>query len=349
MPADLRALPKAVLHDHLDGGVRLDTVIELAAASGYELPSTDPDTLDDWFHQTESGSLERYLESFEHTIGVMQSAEALERVALEAVVDHAADGVVYAEIRFGPMLHTTEGLSPDDAVAAVCRGLAAGERETGVIARAICTALRTEDGSEQVAELAAAWRGRGVVGFDIAGVEAGYPADDHTAACRSAREAGVGLTVHAGEGDGPNSIWRALARCGAQRIGHGVRVIEDAVVTDGEITELGRLAAYVRDHRVPLEVSVVSNLDTAMYADETAHPLGALHRAGFVVTLNTDNRLMSRTSMLTEFELAARAHGFGAADFAAVTEAAIRAGFADWPTRRRLIEDVVRPAYRDLP
>ena len=339
---DLRALPKAVLHDHLDGGVRVRTVIELALESGYELPSSDPDELDVWFHQTDSGSLERYLEAFEHTIGVMQTVDSLERVAYEAVLDHHDSGVVYAEIRFGPLLHLEHGLSPDDAVAAVCRGLAAGEAETGVVARAICTALRTDDRSELVADLAGRWRGRGVVGFDIAGPERGFPADDHLPACRSAREAGVGLTVHAGEGDGPNSVWRAVARCGAQRIGHGVRVIEDTVVEDGEIVKLGKLASYVRDHRIPLEVSVVSNVDTSMYADVASHPVGMLHRAGFAVTLNTDNRLMSRTSMLREFELAAEHHGFGEDDFRTITETAIRSGFAEWPSRSRLIREAAR-------
>jgi adenosine deaminase len=204
--------------------------------------------------------------------------------------------------------------------------------------------MRNAPDSEAVARLAVAHRRNGVVGFDLSGPEAGYPADDHLPACRYATESGLGLTLHAGEGDDPASIWRAL-RSGAQRLGHGVRIIEDTVVEDGDVVELGTLAAVVRDRRVPLEVCIQSNVDIGLYPDVAAHPVGALRRAGFVVTLNTDDRLMSRTTMADEFRLAVEHHGFGLAELGEATEAALVAGFADWPTRRRLIEDVVRPAY----
>ncbi len=345
-PDTLRDLPKALLHDHLDGGLRVDTVLDLAAETGYDgLPETDADRLAEWFDQKRARSMAHYLKAFEQTIAVMQTAPALERVAYEAVLDHAADGVVYAELRFGPMLHLRRGLAPPDVVAAVLAGVDAGCRETGLEAGVILTALRTARDSEQVASLALDFRDRGVVGFDLAGNEAGYPADAHLAACRTAREGNLGLTIHAAENDGPDSLWRAWARCGAQRIGHGVRIVQDTVRRDGEIVELGSLAAAVRDRRLPLEVAVTSNVDTGFVPDVASHPVGALYRAGFAITINTDDRLMSRTSLTAEFQKVVEHHGFGIAELSTITEQALLAGFRDWPTRRRLLEDVVRPAY----
>ncbi len=342
----LRRLPKAVLHDHLDGGLRVQTVLELADAAGYEgLPETDPDRLADWFHQEGSASLAHYLEAFTHTVAVMQTAPALERVAYEAVVDLADDGVVYAELRFGPRLHLQGDLDPDDVAKAVLGGVAAGASETGMEVGVIFAALRTADDSEMVARLALDHQDHGVVGFDLAGNEAGHPPDAHLGACYDAREGGLGLTIHAAEAAGPDSLWRAWARCGAQRIGHGVRIADDTVMEAGEIVALGRLAESVRDRRLPLEVAVLSNVDTGVCPDAASHPIGALYRAGFNVTVNTDNRLMSRTSMTKEFATVVEHHGFGLAELGAVTEAALVAGFGDWPTRRRLIEEVVRPAY----
>ena len=342
----LRRLPKALLHDHLDGGLRPPTVLDLAAEAGYRgLPADSVEALADWFHRSGSSSLEDYLEAFEHTVAVMQTAESLERVAYECVVDLAADGVVYLETRFAPGQHLGAGLTMDEVVTAALAGLRRGERQTGMVARLILDALRDADDSEAVARLAVDRHADGVVGFDLSGAELGNPADEHLPACIVAREAGLPMTIHAGEGDGPDSIRRALFRCGAQRIGHGVRIVEDTRTDDGEIVELGGLASAVRDRRVPLEVCVQSNVDIGLYATPADHPLGTLHRAGFVVTLNTDNRLMSQTSLTQEFALAMEHHAFGVADLGTATEAALAAGFADWPTRRRLIEDVVRPAY----
>jgi adenosine deaminase len=342
---DYVAAPKALLHDHLDGGPRVATVIELADAVGHTLPTTDEAELAGWFHQGRSGSLVRYLEAFRHTYGVMQTQEGIRRVAYEAGIDLAADGVVYAEVRFGPSLHTAAGLRREDAIEAVLDGLARASTETGIVLSAIATALRDESDSEAVADAAGPFAGRGLVGFDLAGPEAGFPADDHEPACRLASEYGLGLTIHAGESDGPPSIWRALAHCGAQRIGHGVRIADDCRIVDGEIAELGALARRVRDHRIPLEVSVTSNLHTNAIPEGVDHPLGALYRAGFNVSINTDNRLMSATLPSDEYRLAAERFGFTAADLGAVTIAAIEAGFGDYPTRRRLIEDVVLPSY----
>ena len=346
MIIDVAALPKAELHSHLDGGLRVATILELAAETGYdELPATDPDALAAWFHQDDSGSLERYLEAFRHTVGVMQTADALERVAYEAVLDLAAENVVYGEIRFGPGLHTERGLSLHEVLGAVRRGVARGEAETGVVAPIIVAALRHLDDSEQVARAAADFIDDGVVAFDLAGPEAGFPADNHVAACRIAREAGLGLTIHGGEADGPNSMWRAIARCGARRIGHGVRIVDDTRIVDGEIVELGAVARMVRDHRIPLEICVSSNLGIGAFPDAASHPLGLLHKAGFAVTISTDNRLMSATTMNREFELAIEHYAFGLAELGEATELALREGFGNWETRRRLITEVVRPAY----
>jgi adenosine deaminase len=337
-PADL---PKALLHDHLDGGLRVATVLELAGDVGYDgLPADGPAELAAWFHQGESGSLESYLQAFTHTVAVMQTSPALERVAYEAIVDLADDGVRYAELRFAPSLHTAGGLEATEVMAAVAAGVRAGESTTGCCARLIVSAMRQMHDFEEVAKLAVASRHLGVVGFDLAGPEAGYPNATYRVACRQVEEANMPITIHAGEGDGTSQISQALHRCHARRIGHGVRIVEDTTVTDGSIVELGELATYVRDLRIPLEVSPSSNLHTGLYPTPGAHPIGLLHRAGFAVTINTDNRLMSGTSMTNEFQLVADHHGFGIDDFHAVTRTALEAGFGEWPERRRLIEEV---------
>jgi adenosine deaminase len=348
MTLRLADLPKALLHDHLDGGLRVATVIALAADIGYDgLPADDPAALADWFHQGGSGSLEAYLEAFTHTIAVMQTPAALERVAFEAVADLAADGVRYAEIRFAPTLHTAGGLEPTEVLAAVAAGIRAGEASTGCVTRLIVAAMRQMHDFEDVAKLAVASRDLGVVGFDLAGPEAGYPNGSYRTACQHVEDANLPVTIHAGEGDGTSQIAQAIHQCDARRIGHGVRIIEDTTVIDGAVAELGELASYVRDLRVPLEVSVSSNLHTGLYSTPEAHPVGLLHRAGFAVTINTDNRLMSGTSMTKEFELLATHHGFGIDDFHAVTRTALEAGFGEWPERRRLIEEI-DSEYRSL-
>jgi adenosine deaminase len=343
---DFVALPKALLHDHLDGGLRPVTVLELADAVGYgELPAHDPDALAAWFHQGDSGSLESYLEAFDHTVAVMQTPAAVERVAYEAGVDLAADGVVYAEVRFGPSLLTRRGMDYEDSIEAALAGLSRAQRESGIVAPLIITAMRQLADSEKVAQAASRFIGQGVVGFDLAGPEAGYPADDHLPATRTARRAGLGLSLHAGEGDGPDSVWRALDRCCAQRIGHGVRIIDDTVRVDGEIASLGLVATQVRDQRIPLEVSITSNLHTGIAETALAHPVGPLYRAGFRITLNTDNRLMSGIALSDEYALAHNTLGFTVAELGLITEAAIEAGFGDYAERRRLVREVVRPAY----
>lgn len=338
-------LPKAVLHDHLDGGLRVATVMDLADAAGHSLPETDEVKLARWFHQGQSGSLEQYLQAFEETIAVMQTPEAIERVASEAVDDLAADGVVYAEIRFDPGLFTRDGLSREDVIEATLSGFASASADRDIAVYGIVCALRHLGDSELAAEAAIRFHGDGVVAFDLAGPEAGFPPDLHLAAIRKIQTAGLGLTLHAGEGDGPHSVWRALALCGAQRIGHGVHLADDTDFDGDRISKLGGVAERARDQQVPLEVAVTSNLHTGGYSEATTHPLGALYRAGFNVSINTDNRLMSDVSVASEHALAKEAFGFSDSDLGVMTENAVRAGFGPWPERKRIIEQVVRPAY----
>jgi adenosine deaminase len=339
---DLRSLPKVVLHDHLDGGLRPQTVIDLAREIGYgSLPATDAVGLGRWFHQGMASSLEAYLDAFRHTAGVMQTPEGLRRVAREAIEDHAAEGVVYAEIRFAPSLHTRLGLTRPEVIEAVLAGLGDGSERHGVGFGVIVDALRQLDDSLEVVAAAARFVGRGVVAFDLAGPERGFPASSHAAACRLAVEAGLHLTIHAGEGDGVPSIVDALS-VGAERIGHGVRIVEDASVVGGRITSLGPVGTEVRDRPVPLEVCPTSNLHTGMFPSPGAHPVGLLHRAGFTVTLNTDNRLMSGTSMTDEFRFVVDHQGFALEDLARVTLSGVDAAFCSEDLRSELRERVVR-------
>lgn len=341
----IAALPKAVLHDHLDGGLRVDTVVELADAVGHRLPATDAPTLASWFHQARSGSLERYLAAFEHTIAVMQSPEAVRRVAREAAEDLASDGVVYAEVRFDPGLFVEQAMSREEVIEAALDGFAEASADREIDIHTIVCALRDRHDSVLAATAAARYVGRGVVGFDLAGPEVGFPPDAHRRAITIAREAGLGVTLHAGEADGPHSIWRARMLCGADRIGHGVRIADVTDFDGSRLTVLGPFARTIRDQRVPLEMAISSNVDTGAYETPEAHPFGALYRAGFNVTLNTDNRLMSGVTVSSEYRLASEVFGLGPSDLGAITTAAIQAGFGPWDQRRRLIEGVVRPAY----
>lgn len=333
---DLRTLPKVLLHDHLDGGPRPETVLELARASGYgDLPASDVGGLKEWFHQGRSASLERYLEAFSHTFGVMQDPAALRRVMYEAAEDLAADGVVYAEIRFGPSLHLAGGMDRHDIIEAVLEGARAAETEIGIIVRVIIDALRQDTDSVEVARAAAQFLGQGVVGFDLAGPEAGFPPEMHAEAIDLAVEAGLHLTIHAGEGDGVDSIAAALDH-GTERVGHGARIIEDTTIEDGRIVGLGPVATRVRDGAIPLELCPTSNLHTGMYSDAASHPIGLLYRAGFAVTINTDNRLMSGIGPTDEFRLAVDHQGFAVSDLHAVTNTAVDAAFCDDETRERV-------------
>jgi adenosine deaminase len=341
--------PKALLHDHLDGGLRPATVIELARAGGYaNLPSHDPGELARWFVEAaSSGSLERYLETFAHTVGVMQTRGALVRVAAECAEDLAADGVVYAEVRFAPELHVERRLELDEIVEAVLEGFRLGSDGRGIRVGVLLTALRHAARSLEIAELAIRYRDAGVVGFDIAGAEAGYPPTRHLDAFQYMQRENGHFTIHAGEGFGLPSIWEALQWCGADRLGHGVRIVDDIAVVDGEPV-LGRLAAYVRDNRVPLEMCPSSNVQTGAVTSIAAHPIGLLRQLYFRVTVNTDNRLMSGTSMNLEFERLVDAFGYGLDDLQWFTVNALKSSFIPFDERLSLINGVVKPRYAAL-
>ncbi|MEV0909690.1 adenosine deaminase [Streptomyces hokutonensis] len=344
--ATLRRLPKAVLHDHLDGGLRPATVVELAETVGHTLPTTDPDELAAWyFDAANSGDLVRYIATFEHTLAVLQNREGLLRVAEEYVLDLASDGVVYGEVRYAPELNTNGGLTLSEVVETVQEGLAAGMAKaaaagTPVQVRTLLCGMRMFDRVGEAADLAVAFRDAGVVGFDIAGAEDGFPPADHLAAFEHLRRESVPFTIHAGEAHGLPSIHQALQVCGAQRIGHGVRITEDIV--EGK---LGRLAGWVRDRRIALEMCPTSNLQTGAATSIAEHPITALKDLGFRVTLNTDNRLVSGTTMTREMSLLVEEAGWTVEDLRTVTVNALKSAFIPYDERKALIEDVVLPGY----
>ncbi len=338
--------PKALLHDHLDGGLRAGTVVELAEEFGYEaLPTHDVAELAGWFNRgAKRNDLVLYLETFAHTCGVMQHRDAIERVAHECAVDLAADGVVYAEVRFAPELHTEAGLSLDEVVEAVLAGFASGAAGTDLTIYALCCAMRTAARSLAIAELAVSWRDRGVVGFDIAGAEAGYPPTRHLDAFQYVQRENFHSTIHAGEAFGLPSIWEAIQFCGGERLGHGVRIVDDITGPAGDQT-LGRLAAYIRDRRIPLELCPTSNVGTGVCASIAEHPIGMLRRLRFRVTVNTDNRLMSDTSMTNEMIQLHEAFGWGLEDMEWLTINAMKSAFAPFPERLRIINGFIKPRY----
>ncbi|MEV1290522.1 adenosine deaminase [Micromonospora sp. NPDC049679] len=344
--------PKALLHDHLDGGLRPATIVELADAVGHPLPSTDPDELGRWFvAAADSGSLERYLETFAHTVAVMQTEEALYRVAAECALDLAADGVVYAEVRYAPEQHLEGGLTLEQVVEAVHAGFAAGAAESARTGRPIrvgtlLTAMRHAARSQEIAELSVRYRDEGVVGFDIAGAEAGFPPTRHLDAFEYLQRENFHFTIHAGEAFGLPSIWQAIQWCGADRLGHGVRIVDD--ITPGEQAVLGRLAAYVRDKRIPLELCPSSNVQTGAAPSIAEHPIGLLRDLRFRVTVNTDNRLMSGTSMSREMALLVEAFGYGWAELQWFTINAMKSAFIPFEERLAIINEVIKPAYAKL-
>ncbi|MGN6330564.1 MAG: adenosine deaminase [Motilibacteraceae bacterium] len=361
LPSDDQVLraPKVLLHDHLDGGLRPATVVELARETGYDrLPTTDAEELGRWFVEAaDSGSLERYLETFAHTVGVMQTQDALRRVASECAQDLAADGVVYAEVRYAPEQHAEAGLDLEQVVAAVDAGFREGEEAAAAAGHPIrvgtlLTAMRHAARSLEIAELAVRHRDTGVVGFDIAGAEAGFPPTRHLDAFEYLRRENAHFTIHAGEAFGLPSIWEAIQWCGADRLGHGVRIIDDVTVAGdpaaGMSVRLGRLAQYVRDKRIPLEMCPSSNVQTGAAPSIAEHPIGLLRRLHFRVTVNTDNRLMSGTSMTREMCLLRDAFGYGLDDLQWFTVNAMKSAFIGFDDRLGLINDVIKPGYAAL-
>ncbi|AHI01373.1 adenosine deaminase [Kutzneria viridogrisea] len=354
-PDAIRRAPKVLLHDHLDGGLRPQTVIELADTIGYrDLPTTDPAQLGTWFRDAaDSGSLERYLETFAHTCGVMQSEQALVRVAAEAAEDLAADGVVYAEVRYAPELFEPSGLSLEQVVQAVQEGFRLGERRAAEAGRTIrvgtlLCAMRQNEGWLRIAELAVRYRDEGVVGFDIAGPEAGFPPTRGRDTFEYLRQQNAHFTIHAGEAFGLPSIWEAVQHCGAARLGHGVRIVDDVKVDPDGSVHIGRLAGFVRDRRIPLEMCPSSNVQTGAAKSIAEHPIGLLTKLRFRVTVNTDNRLMSGCSMSSEFAALVDAFGYGWSELQWFTVNAMKSAFIGFDERLALINDVIKPGYAAL-
>ena len=357
-PDSIRRAPKVLLHDHLDGGLRPQTMIELADAVGYtNLPSYDPTKLGDWFHQTENfGSLERYLETFLHTCAVMRAEQALVRVAAEAVADLAADGVVYAEIRYAPELFESAELGIEQVIEAVQEGFRIGERaalQAGHrigIGTLLC-AMRQHDNWLRIAEFAIRYREAGVVGFDIAGPEAGYPPTRWTAAFDYLRNHNGHITIHAGEVCGLPIIAESIHQCGAERLGHGVRIVDDIKLDHADpvdTAQLGRLAAYVRDRRIALELCPTSNVQTQAAASIAEHPIDLLAKLRFRVTVNTDNRLMSNCTVSSEMAALVKAFGYDWATLQWFTINAAKSAFLDFNERTVLINEVIKPGFAAL-
>jgi adenosine deaminase len=343
----LKRLPKVLLHEHLDGVLRPATVIELAKGAKYDqLPTKDPEELARWFHQgANQGSLPKYLEGFVHTIAVMQTEDALERVAYEQAEDLSRDGVVYFETRFAPIFHTRRGLSHQQVAFAVLRGLERGRKDFGISSGLIICAMRNMDVSLEMAELAVDFRERGVVGFDLAGEEGGFPPKKHVDAFHYIQRQNFNITIHAGEGFGKESIWQAIQYCGAHRIGHGTRLIDDIAVAEGKVVKLGDLAQYVLDKRIPLEICLISNVHTGAARSLPEHPFKIFYQEKFRVTLNTDNRLMSDTTMTREFEAARDTFGLTLGDFEKITINAMKSAFLPYDRRCDFIYSVIKPGY----
>ena len=353
--ATIREAPKALLHDHLDGGLRPATIVDLAAEYGYDgLPTTDPEALATHIRRgADRKSLELYLETFAHTVGVMQDKDAIIRVAAECAEDLAADGVVYAEVRYAPELSTERGLTLDEVVAANLEGFSIGARNAEaagnpIVMKVLVTAMRQAARSVEVAECAVRWRDAGVVGFDVAGPEKGYPPTRYLDAFDHIRRENFHITIHAGESFGLPSIWEALQFAGAERLGHGVRIVDDITVRDDGSVELGRLAAFVRDRRVPLEMCPTSNVHTGAAPSIAEHPIDLLRRLRFRVTVNTDNRLMSGVSMSSEFAALDEAFGIGLGEMEWLTINALKSAFAPFDERLRLINEIVKPGFARL-
>jgi adenosine deaminase len=346
--------PKALLHDHLDGGLRPSTVIDLSSEAHYELPSIDPDRVGDWFRRgANRKSLELYLEGFRHTVALLQSRSAIERVSAECAEDLAEDGVVYAEVRYAPELSTEGGLTLDEVVEAVLTGFRDGEQRAAtagrrITMRMIVSAMRQAARSAEIAELAIRHRDEGVVGFDIAGPEAGFPPTRHLDAFNLIQRENFHITIHAGESFGLPSIWEALQWCGAERLGHGVRIVDDIRVQPDGSVELGRLAAYIRDRRVPLEMCPTSNVHTGAAQSLEEHPIDLLRRLRYRVTVNTDNRLMSGVTLSSEFKALDETFGIGLGEMEWLTINAMKSAFAPFDERLRIINEVVKPGYARL-
>lgn len=347
----IRDVPKVLLHDHLDGGLRPETIIALAEEQGYDkLPTKEPAALAEWFHRgANKGSLVEYLQGFEHTCAVMQSTEALERVAYEMIEDMKNDGVCYVETRFAPVFHIQNGLYYEDSVNAVLKGLKRGRQDFGVGYGLIICGMRNMKNTLDFAELAVNFRNKGVVGFDLAGEEGGYPPKKHIEAFQFIQRANFNITIHAGEAFGKESIWQAIQWCDAHRIGHATHLMEDLIYdNDNNVVGFGELAQYILDKRIPLEICLLSNVHTGAVDKLENHPFGTLFREKFRVTINTDDRLMSDTTMTNEFLLAIKHFNLTLDDVEKITINAMKSAFIHYDERLYYIYNIIKPGYQKI-
>jgi adenosine deaminase len=329
----LHKLPKVDLHCHLDGSMRVETIIDLAKSRGVQLPAGDPASLRKLLVQENAASLVQYLKAFDVTLSVLQDFDALVRCAYELVEDAAAENLVYLEVRFAPVLHQMKGMRLTQIVDAVLTGLRRGEQEFGVRTGLIICAMRSGDPrvSVQMAELSVMYKHQGVVGFDLAGAEAGNPAADHEDAFRLVLQNNVNVTIHAGEAYGPDSIRQALHQCGAHRLGHAVRLKED-----------GDLLNYCCDHRIPLEICLTSNVQTGACDAIKYHPLRMYYDYGLRCIINTDNRLMSGTTVTDELLLAHTEQGFTLEEIKDLIVYGIKSSFLRHKEKVDLLQSVLR-------
>lgn len=347
----IRSVPKVLLHDHLDGGLRAQTIIELANDQHYKkLPTKDPEELAEWFHRgANKGNLAEYLEGFEHTCGVMQTKEALERAAYEMMEDMKNDGVCYVETRFAPVFHTKNKLYYEDAVNAVLKGLERGKKDFGVGFGLIICGMRNMKNTIDFAEIAINFRNQGAVGFDLAGEEGGYPPKKHLEAFQAIQRANFNITIHAGEAFGKESIWQAIQWCGAHRIGHATHLIEDFTYDkDGNVTGFGELANYILDKRIPLEICLLSNVHTGAVDKIENHPFGVLFKEKFRVTINTDDRLMSNTTLTNEFVLAIKHFNLTLEDVEKITLNSMKSAFIHYDERLQYIYNIIKPGFQKI-
>jgi adenosine deaminase len=347
----IKSVPKVLLHDHLDGGLRPQTIVELAKEIKYKkLPTEDPGELAEWFHRgAYKGNLVEFLQGFEHTIAVMQNKENIERVAYEMMEDMKNDNVCYVETRFAPLFHKNKNLYPEDIVLAVLNGLEKGKNDFGVGYGLILCAMRNMKNSLEIAELAVNFRDSGVVGFDLAGEEGGYPPKKHIDAFQFIQRSNFNITIHAGEAFGKESIWQAIQWCGAHRIGHATHLKEDiAFDKEGNSVVFGELAQYILDKRIPLEICLLSNLHTGAVDKLENHPFKILYDNKFRVTINTDDRLMSNTTMTNEFLTAQKYFGITIDDMEKITINAMKSAFIHYNQRLSYIYKIIKPGYQKI-
>ncbi len=347
----IRLVPKVLLHDHLDGGLRAKTIIELAKEHNYKkLPTDNPEELGKWFHRgANKGNLVEFLEGFEHTTAVMQTKEALERVAFEMIEDMNSDGVCYVETRFAPVFHCKEGLHYDDIVQSVLSGLEKGKKKYGVGYGLILCGMRNMKNTLEIAELSVNYRKHGVVGFDLAGEEGGFPPKKHLDAFNFIKRENFNITIHAGEAFGKESVWQALQICGCHRIGHATRLHEDMVFDNsGNIVALGDLAQFILDKRIPLEICLLSNLHTGAVSSLKKHPFPYLYKLKYRVFLNTDDRLMSNTTITNEYCTAAKLFGINLDDIERLNINAMKSSFIPYNERLNYIYNVIKPGFQKI-